>query len=71
MLVTRRWSIGMGAQSLKGRPIDLLNAGTRARFFPDLWDIRWQMTDTWGADHGRKRASISANMPASGPDGSP
>lgn len=53
-------SIGMGAQSLKGRPVELLNAGTRHRFFPDLWDIRWQMTDRWGADHGRKRGSISA-----------
>ena len=52
-------SIGMGAQSLKGRPVELLNAGTRHRFFPLLWDIRWQMTDRWGAQHGRTRESIS------------
>lgn len=56
-------SIGMGAQSLKGRPVDLLNAGTRARFFPELWDIRWQMTDRWGGEYGRKRDSISGEKP--------
>ena len=54
-------SIGMGAQSLKGRPVDLLNAGTRHRFFPELWDIRWQMTDRWGGEYGRKRDSISGD----------
>lgn len=52
-------SIGMGAQSLKGRPIELLNAGTRHRFFPELWDVRWQMTDAWGGTYGKKRDSIS------------
>ena len=64
-------SIGMGAQSLKGRSIDLLNAGTRARFFPELWDIRWQMTDAWGAEYGRKRASISTPMPPAAGDETP
>lgn len=52
-------SIGMGAASLKGRPVELLNAGTRARFFPDLWDVRWQMTDDWGGTYGKKRDSIA------------
>ena len=59
-------SIGMGAQSLKGRPVELLDAGTRHRFFPALWDIRWQMTDRWGAEHGRKRPSISGTETEAG-----
>lgn len=54
-------SIGMGAASLKGRPIELLNAGTRHRFFPELWDVRWQMTDAWGGTYGKKRDSISGH----------
>lgn len=53
-------SIGMGSKSLKGRPVELLNAGTRHRFFPELWDIRWEMTDRWGAEYGVKRDSISS-----------
>ena len=52
-------SIGMGAASLKGRPVELLNAGTRHRFFPDLWDVRWQMTDAWGGTYGKHRPSIA------------
>ncbi|AMG75758.1 tryptophan 2,3-dioxygenase family protein [Sphingopyxis granuli] len=52
-------SIGMGSKSLKGRPVELLNAGMRHRFFPELWDIRCEMTDRWGAEYGVKRASIS------------
>jgi len=52
-------SIGMGSKSLKGRPVELLNAGTRHRFFPELWDIRAEMTDRWGAEYGVKRDSIS------------
>lgn len=59
-------SIGMGAASLKGRPIELLNAGTRHRFFPELWDVRWQMTDAWGGTYGKKRDSISGHDEASG-----
>lgn len=53
-------SIGMGSKSLKGRPVELLNAGARHRFFPELWDIRSEMTDRWGAAHGVKRDSISS-----------
>ncbi|MGQ8363824.1 tryptophan 2,3-dioxygenase family protein [Glaciecola sp. 1036] len=52
-------SIGMAANSLKGRPVDLLKKGASHRFFPDLWDIRSQMTDDWGGEYGRKRPSIS------------
>ena len=51
-------SIGMGAQSLKGRSVDLLQSGAKHRFFPQLWDIRSQMTDAWGGTYGRVRDSI-------------
>lgn len=61
-------SIGMGSKSLKGRPVELLNAGARHRFFPELWDIRAEMTDRWGGEYGLKRASISA-PPATANDG--
>jgi tryptophan 2,3-dioxygenase len=52
-------SIGMGAASLKGRSVDLLQAGAKNRFFPALWDIRAAMTDRWGGSYGRVRDSIS------------
>jgi tryptophan 2,3-dioxygenase len=57
MLIHR--SIGMGAQSLKGRSVELLQAGMKHRFFPQLWEIRSQMTDAWGGTYGRVRDSIS------------
>ncbi|MGV3482438.1 MAG: tryptophan 2,3-dioxygenase family protein [Sphingobium sp.] len=53
-------SIGMGSASLKGRSVDLLQAGARHRFFPQLWDVRVAMTDAWGGQYGRVRDSISA-----------
>src|SRR5579862_1904733 len=52
-------SIGMGAASLKGRSVDLLQAGAKNRFFGPLWDIRAAMTDRWGGSYGRVRDSIS------------
>jgi tryptophan 2,3-dioxygenase len=52
-------SIGLGSKSLKGRPVDLLQAGARHRFFPELWDIRAEMTDRWGSEYGVVRTSIS------------
>ena len=52
-------SIGLGARSLKGRPVEILEGGARHRFFPELWDIRCDMTDRWGAEYGRVRDSIS------------
>ena len=52
-------SIGMGAASLKGRSVDLLEKGVRQRFFPPLREIRSQMTDAWGATDGCVRDSIS------------
>lgn len=59
-------SIGMGSKSLKGRPVELLNAGARHRFFPELWDIRGEMTDRWGAEYGVKRPSIIGSTPGHG-----
>ena len=52
-------SIGMGAASLKGRSVDLLQTGAKHRFFPQLWEIRSKMTDAWGDTHGKVRESIS------------
>jgi tryptophan 2,3-dioxygenase len=57
-------SIGIGAKSLKGRPVELLQAGARHRFFPELWDIRAEMTDRWGGEYGVKRPSISSGNAA-------
>lgn len=57
-------SIGLGSKSLKGRPVDLLQAGARHRFFPDLWDIRCSMTDTWGSSYGVVRDAIHDNEKA-------
>lgn len=52
-------SIGLGSKSLKGRPVEMLEGGARHRFFPELWDIRCDMTDRWGAEYGTVRDSIS------------
>ena len=52
-------SIGMASKSLKGRPVELLQSGAKHRFFPELWDIRSSMTDTWGGSYGAVRESIS------------
>ena len=57
-------SIGIGSKSLKGRPIELLEAGLRHRFFPALWDVRAEMTDAWGAAYGQVRESLAAKTAA-------
>jgi len=54
-------TIGLGAKSLKGRSVDRLAEGQRATFFPELWDIRSQMTDSWGGQYGVVRDSIGAH----------
>ncbi|HVA72870.1 MAG TPA: tryptophan 2,3-dioxygenase family protein [Candidatus Limnocylindrales bacterium] len=54
-------TIGLGAKSLKGRAVDLLNEGLRVRFFPELWDIRSQMTDHWGGEYGVVRDPIGGH----------
>jgi tryptophan 2,3-dioxygenase len=54
-------SIGLGSKSLKGRPVELLNEGLRHRFFPPLWDVRHEMTDSWCAQYGRVREPIGGH----------
>lgn len=54
-------TIGLGAKSLKGRAVDLLNEGQRVKFFPELWEIRNQMTDAWGGKYGVVRDSIGSH----------
>jgi tryptophan 2,3-dioxygenase len=57
MLIHR--SIGMGAASLKGRPVELLQSGVKHRFYPQLWDIRSLMTDAWGQSYGKVREGLA------------
>ena len=52
-------SIGVGANSLKGRSVDILNNRISHHFFPELWEIRGKMTDQWGHSYGVKRDSIA------------
>ena len=54
-------TIGLGAKSLKGRAVELLNEGLRVRFFPELWEIRSQMSDGWSDDYGVVRDSIGGH----------
>ncbi len=54
-------SIGLGAKSLKGRSVELLDEGLRTQFFPALWEIRNKMTDDWGGEYGVKRDSIGGH----------
>jgi len=54
-------TIGLGAKSLKGRSVELLNEGQRVKFFPELWEIRNQMTDSWGGQYGVVRDSIGGH----------
>ncbi|MEZ5338348.1 MAG: tryptophan 2,3-dioxygenase family protein [bacterium] len=51
-------SIGLGAKSLKGRSVEMLNRGMAQKLFPELWEIRNQMTDAWGGTYGVVRDSI-------------
>jgi tryptophan 2,3-dioxygenase len=51
-------TIGLGAKSLKGRPVELIENGLKVQFFPQLWEIRNQMTDAWGARYGVRREPI-------------
>jgi tryptophan 2,3-dioxygenase len=54
-------SIGLGAKSLKGRSVEILNEGLRIKFFPELWEIRNKMTDEWGKSYGVVRESIGGH----------
>jgi len=51
-------TIGLGAKSLKGRSVELLDEGLRTQFFPELWEIRNKMTDAWGSKYGVVRDSL-------------
>lgn len=51
-------SIGLGSKSLKGRSVDILQNGAQHRFFPELWNIRSEMTDRWGGEYGIVREAI-------------
>ncbi len=54
-------TIGLGAKSLKGRSVELLEEGLRTQFFPELWEIRNRMTDEWGGRYGFVRDSIGGH----------
>src|SRR6266849_2236806 len=54
-------TIGFGSKSLKGRPVEILEEGMRHQFFPELWEIRSQMTDKWGAEYGVKRDPLGGH----------
>ena len=54
-------TIGLGAKSLKGRSVELLNEGLRTSFFPELWAIRNKMTDAWGQEYGVVRDSLGGH----------
>ena len=54
-------SIGVSANSLKGRPVEILNSGLRQKFFPALWQVRAEMTDRWGGTYGRTREKLSSD----------
>lgn len=60
MLLIHR-TIGFGAKSLKGRPVEILEEGMRHKFFPELWEIRGEMTDRWGAVYGTKRDPLGGH----------
>ena len=53
-------SIGFGADSLIGRPGDILQEGVRQKFFPDLWHVRAEMTDRWGGVYGKRREKLAS-----------
>ena len=54
-------TIGFSAKSLKGRPVEILEEGMKHKFFPELWEIRSQMTDRWGAEYGVKREPLGGH----------
>ncbi len=57
-------TIGLGAKSLKGRSVEILNEGLKTQFFPELWEIRNKMTDRWGSQYGVVRESLGRQKQA-------
>lgn len=51
-------TIGGTSKSLKGRDVERLRARENHKLFPELWQIRNQMTNEWGSEYGYKRESI-------------
>jgi tryptophan 2,3-dioxygenase len=41
--------------------VEILEDGMRHKFFPQLWEIRNEMTDEWGAEYGVKRDPIGGH----------
>jgi tryptophan 2,3-dioxygenase len=41
--------------------VEILEEGMRQKFFPELWEIRGQMTDKWGAEYGVKRNPLGGH----------
>jgi tryptophan 2,3-dioxygenase len=56
-----RRTIGLGAKSLKGRPVEMMEKGIKSSFFPELWEVRSAMTDAWGGQYGVVRDAISTD----------
>src|SRR5262249_1358836 len=56
-------SIGLGARSLKGRSVQLLEEGLKTKFFPPLWEVRNRMTDRWGQAYGASRPGLEPPKP--------
>ena len=54
-------TIGFGSKSLKGRPVEILEDGMRHKFFTELWEVRGEMTDRWGAVYGTKRDPLGGH----------
>lgn len=54
-------SIGLGATSLKGHAVELLDEGLRTQFFPELWEVRNRMSDAWGVEYGVPRRPIGGH----------
>jgi tryptophan 2,3-dioxygenase len=52
-------TIGENSKSLRGRPVETLKAHSEQHLFPEIWDIRNQMTDLWGQEYGVVRPSLS------------
>lgn len=59
-------TIGLAANSLKGRSIHLLQNGLQRHFFPEVWAIRNQMTNAWSAEYGYVRDSLAKRAVADG-----
>lgn len=57
-------SIGVAANSLKGRPVEILQSGLKHKFFPDLWQVRADMTDRWGGNYGKVRDKLDPKTDA-------